>query len=330
MIRYCWLAASLAMLLSGSGAQAQDWARKMFDRTSHSFGTVARGAKVETKFIVTNLYEEEVHISGVRSSCGCTTPQVLTSTLKTHEKGEILAQFQTRSNLGDKSATLTVTIDKPFFAEVQLQVSGYIRSDVVLDPGFVDLGTVDQGTATEKKISIAYAGRDTWQILDVLSVNKSLEAELLETSRGNGQVNYGLVVRLKSDAPVGYIRDQLTLVTNDQVSKKIPVDIEGRVAAELTVSPASLFMGVVQPGQKATKQLVVRGKKPFSIKSVKCDDASFTFKLPEKAGAVHLIPVTFTAGETTGKVTQKIVIETDLGTGVVSELNAFAEIVKAE
>jgi hypothetical protein len=324
------LVASLAVLLGGSAAPAQDWARKMFDRTSHSFGTVARGAKVESKFVVTNLYEEEVHIAGVRSSCGCTTPQVVTSTLKTHEKGEILAQFNTRSFLGDKSATLTVTIDKPFFAEVQLQVSGYIRSDVVLDPGFIDLGSVDQGSEVERKINIAYAGRDTWQILDVLSANRSLQAELVETSRGNGQVSYGLVVRLKSDAPVGYIRDQLTLVTNDQRSKNIPVDIEGRVVSELTVSPASLFMGVVQPGQKTTKQLVVRGKKPFRIVSVKCDDASFTFKLPETAKEVHLIPVTFVAGDNPGKVTQKIVIETDAGSGVTSELNAFAEVVKPE
>ena len=33
----------------------------------------------------------------------------------------------------------------------------------------------------------------------------------------------------------------------------------------ITVSPTALFMGVVQPGQKVTKQLVVKGKKPFRI-----------------------------------------------------------------
>ncbi len=135
-------------------------------------------------------------------------------------------------------------------------------------------------------------------------------------------------MRLKSDAPVGYLKDHLTLVTNDERAKEIPVDVEGQIVADLTVSPASLFMGVVQPGQKVTKQLVVRGKKPFRISSIECDDKSFSFKTPEASAAVHLVPVTFEAGQEPGKVTQKIRIQTDLGEGVSSELNAYAEVVK--
>jgi hypothetical protein len=300
----------------------------MFDTTSHNFGTVARGSKVEHTFTVTNIYQEEVHIASVRSSCACTTPQIANSTLKTWDKGKIVAQFNTRSFLGDKNATVTVTIDKPFFAEVQLQVAGYIRSDVVLDPGFVDFGNVDQGGAAEKKLNISYAGRDTWKIVDVQSANRHLEAQLTETSRTAGQVGYQLIVRLRNDAPVGYLKDHLTLITNDERSKEIPVDVEGQIVADLTVSPASLFMGVIQPGKKVTKQLVVKGKKPFKITAIECDDPSFTFKTPETAATVHLVPVTYEAGEEPGKVTQKIRIQTDIGEGISSELNAYAEVVK--
>src|SRR5687767_13594116 len=163
------LAIVFVVMFTASAATGQDWARKMFDRTNHSFGTVARGAKADTTFTITNLYKEDVHIASVRSSCGCTEPKILTPTLKTHEKGEILAQFNTRAFLGEKSATVTVTFDKPFYAEVQVQVGGYIRSDVVLDPGFVDFGAVDQGSGADKTLVINYAGRDTWQIIDVLS-----------------------------------------------------------------------------------------------------------------------------------------------------------------
>jgi hypothetical protein len=275
------------------------------------------------------LYKEDIHVASVRSSCGCTNPQVLTDTLKTHESGEILAQFNTRAFLGEKSATITVTFDKPFYAEVQLQVSGYIRSDVVLEPGYVDFGSIDQGAGAEKKLSIAYAGRDTWEIVDVLSANRHLQAELTPTTRGGGQVGYDLLVRLKPDAPAGYIKDQLTLVTNDQRSTQIPVDIEGRVLAELTVSPASLLLGVVHPGETVTKQIVVKGKKPFKIKSVTCDAKCFEFTTSDVAKPLHLIPVKFVAGDAPGKLNQKIRIETDLGDGTGSELSAYAEIVAA-
>jgi hypothetical protein len=319
--------AVVVLLASATASFGQDWARKMFTETSHSFGTVARGAKAEHKFTFKNLYKEDIHVASVRSSCGCTNPQVLTPTLKTHETGEILAQFNTRAFLGEKSATVTVTIDQPYYAEVQLQVSGYIRSDVVLDPGYVDFGSLDQGVGAEKKLNISYAGRDTWEIVDVLSANRHLLAELTPTTRGSGQVGYQLTVRLKPDAPAGYIKDQLTLVTNDQRSTQIPVDIEGRVLAELTVSPASLLLGVVQPGQTVTKQIVVKGKKPFKITSVTCDAKCFEFTTSDDAKPMHLIPVKFKAGDEPGKVNQKIRIETDLGEGAGSEVSAYAEIV---
>jgi hypothetical protein len=73
---------------------------------------------------------------------------------------------------------------------------------------------------------------------------------------------------------------------------------------------------------------VVKGKKPFKITAIECDDPSFTFKTPETAATVHLVPVTYEAGEEPGKVTQKIRIQTDIGEGISSELNAYAEVVK--
>jgi hypothetical protein len=102
----------------------------MFPATSHDFGVVARGSKAEYAFIFENLYVENVHIASVLASCSCTTPEIKTPTLKTHEKGVVLAKYNTSGFIGTKGATVTVTIDKPFPAEVQLQVRGTVRGDV--------------------------------------------------------------------------------------------------------------------------------------------------------------------------------------------------------
>src|ERR1700722_18745958 len=56
-------------------ADPNDWAKAMFDSTSHDFGVVARGAEVVHRFRVKNLYKEDVQISTVTTSCGCTAPQ---------------------------------------------------------------------------------------------------------------------------------------------------------------------------------------------------------------------------------------------------------------
>ncbi|MFO0896775.1 MAG: DUF1573 domain-containing protein [Pirellulales bacterium] len=316
---------SLAAL--AAPASAQEWADKMFSARSHDFGTVPRGGNVVYAFKFKNLYEEDVHISNVRSSCGCTEPKVSKDTLKTFEEGEILAEFNTRKFLGSRNATLTVTFDKPFYAEVQLTVAGYIRSDVVLSPGGIEFGSVDQGSPAEKKVGIQYAGRADWKILELKSANPHLKAEFVETSRGNGQVGYDLVVKLNDDAPAGYLKEELTLITSDARGKEIPVLVEGRVLPEISVNPASLFVGTVQPGQKVTKQLVVSGKRPFKITNVKCGDSCFAFAASEASAKRHLLPVVFTAGDKPGKLSAKIEIETDLGPTITAALDAHAQIV---
>jgi hypothetical protein len=310
---------ALALLLAvalPSVVSAQQWAEKMFSQTKHDFGTVARGAKAEYEFEVENIFKEDVHIASVRSSCGCTTPSITKNTLKTYEKGAIVAKFNTSSFLGHRSATITVTIDKPYYAEMQLQVAGFIRSDVVFEPGVINLGQMEQGAGGEAQVKVTYAGRENWNIKDILSNNSNFEVELSEPARGRGQVVYTMTVRLKPDAPAGHINDQLTLVSDDVRNETIPLQVEGRVMSLLDVSPAALLIGAVDPGQKVTKQLVVKSKQKFKVTEVKCAAGDcFQFKLPDsdQAKTLHLIPVTFTAGDEPGQFSTKICIETDLG-----------------
>jgi hypothetical protein len=305
------LIAIAALLLSTQCVVAQQWAKKMFPVTRHAFGTVAAGSKTEYSFELTNLYKEDVHIASVRASCGCTTPIIVKPLLKTFEKGAILARFNTSTFHGQKDATITVTIDKPFYAEVQLSVAGYIRQDVVFSPGNVEFGSLDSGKVVERRIKVDYAGRADWQITDVRSANTNLEVEMTPTHRQAGRVGYELLVRLKASAPVGYINDQLVLVTNDRNKTTVPLSITGRVLSPVTISPSSLFLGVLQPGQKVTKQLIVKGKSPFHITKVKCDDC-FEIKAPSEAKKLHVIPVIFTAGATPGKISHKIAVQTDI------------------
>ena len=129
--------------------------------------------------------------------------------------------------------------------------------------------------------------------------------------------------------PAGYLNDHLVLVTNDVQGEQFPVLVEGRVLAGITVSPASLFMGVLQPGQKVTKQLVIKGKGPFRILSISCDNKSFAFdtSADKTAKTVHLIPVTFLAGTDAGKVVKTIKIKTDQGE-MSPELAAYAVVTR--
>lgn len=319
LVSALWMCSSLA---------AQDWAVKMFETTAHDFGTVAAGAKAEFEFTIKNPYLEDIHIVSVTSSCGCTSPSIKDAkqTLKTYEKGAILAKFNTHQFQGARGATLTVMIDRPYPAVVQLQVKGYIRRDVVFNPGSVQFGTLDQGTGAQKVVTVNYAGRQDWQIVDVKTANPYLTAKAVPTGRQNGYVNYQLQIQLDKNAPAGYLNDHLILVTNDYRMQQVPLAIEGLVQSTgVVVNPGTLFLGVVRPGEKVTKPLVISAKRPFKIISIDCDGEGFEFdssKLGE-VKQVHVVPVTFTAGADAGKIAKTIKIVTDLGDSA-PELSAYA------
>jgi hypothetical protein len=307
-------AACLFWILTAAAATAQDWALEMFHRqTTHNFGTVARGAKVEYAFVVENVFKEDAHIVSATSSCGCTRPSVTDNFIRTWQKSAVICSIDTKSFLGHREAAVTVRFDRPFPAEVILHVSVFIRGDVVVQPGEIDFGSVSQGARPSRQVTISYAGVPNWEITTIETSNRFLDIHAVESSRTAQQVTYDLTVSLKENAPAGYLRDQLILVTNDTnpFNSRVPVPLEGIIVPSISVRPSPLLMGVANSGHSVTKTLVVQGHLPFRILDVRCSDPRFKFGKPPLAQSLQLIPVTFAAGEATGAIERVIHIETD-------------------
>ena len=307
---------------------AQDWAVKMFNKCEHNFGTVARGSDTVYRFEITNLYKQTMHITAVRSSCGCTSATIENKTIKTHEKAYIVAKFNTRTFTGFHGATLTVSFGAPYRAEVQVRVHGEIRGDVVFSPGAVVFGNVDEGFAEEQTLTVNYAGPKSWRIVDVTNDNDNLEVELEELSRSICKVSYNLLVRLKPNVKVGYVKDQITVITNDprKESRRIPLFVEGRVIPEITITPETLVLGDVAPGASITRKVVVRGKNPFRIVDINCEDDCFTFATQEDSKSLHLVGITFRPEEKTGAVRVPVQILTDRGNSRGATLTISAKV----
>jgi hypothetical protein len=326
-----WLLGIGWLMLACSAAGAQQWAQEMFEVKKHDFGSVPRGAKAEYRFEIYNPFVEDVHIAGASSSCGCTSVKVEKSTLKTYETGSILAHLNSDRFLGKKGATITVRIDKPYPAQVRLQVKSYIRSDVVFEPGSVELGTVNLGEKKQQTVDVEYAGRSDWKITDLKTNNPHLHAEILDENRHQGRVRYRLMVELDPDAPVGYLHDRIVLQTNDYQNREVPLLVEGVVKSSIVVSPASLFLGKVDGGEEVVKKIVIRGDAPFRIKKIICDSSTFHFDFDPTENteprSLYIIPVRFKSNhpEANQRITEVIRIETDQGT-TMPELPVYAEV----
>ncbi|TWT37508.1 hypothetical protein KOR34_24600 [Posidoniimonas corsicana] len=323
----------LATLVLAPACHAQQWAKEMFDKVDHDFGAVARGSDTVYRFEVTNKYKEDIRLLSVRSSCGCTSPSIETTDwIKTWEKGYVLAKFNTRTFTGLHSATLTVDLEvkspkvSTYRGQVQLRVHGNIRGDVVFEPGAIVFGEVDQGDTLEKRVTVTHSGRSSWKIEDVRSASDNLEVELTERHRSGGRVVYDLLARLKEGATPGLVKEQLAIVTNDSSNPRVPIDVEGRIVPEISVAPANLVFGKVEEGQSAKKRLIVRGKTPFRVVSIECENKAFRFSTDEDAKEHHIVTVEFDATAEPGDLKAPIIIRTDRGDAYAASCTAYATI----
>lgn len=293
-----------------------DWAEKMFSDLKIDFGTVARGADTRTEIIIENLYEEEVTLVKVGTTCGCTAAKPDKTLLKTHDKARIEVVMNTVKFMHRKDSNVDVTLrfhGAKGTAEktVRVPITAYIRSDVVLTPGNADFGSIEFGQVAEKTLKIAYAGRQDWKITGIRNGNDIIDAQIVETERGGGRVTYQLTVRLKEDAGIGTIQDKIYLLTDDQKSPEVPVLITGRVSPDIEILPNNFALGKLTPGEVKQFNVVIKGKRPFSISEIECDTHPDCFEIRELKGdmkTVHVVPFKLTTPDALGEFAETFTV----------------------
>lgn len=301
-------ALSAVALRNVAVAADNDWAIKMFEKTEHDFGVVARGTDANYRLKFKNIYEQVVHIADVRTTCGCSAGKPSQDTLQSLEDAYIEVDMDTRKFIRRKDSTLIITFDQPSAATVTIPITAYIRTDVVVEPGAAKFGAVDVGQSKTLTLKVAYAGRDDWKIKEIKTADANVSAKAVETARGNGRVDYNLEVVLAENAPVGALRQFITLITDDASSPQVPVLVEAEINPDIVVNPPVLALGAMTPGQRLTRKLVLRGKAPFKIDNVTCDKAAGVFEvdLPTASALIQIIPVTIIAPTKTGPLDEEL------------------------
>lgn len=311
MTRFQCLATVVFLLAMTPLTSYAGWADAAFPIKTHEFGSVAVASKTEFRFPVTNTTNNTIHIQTVRASCGCTTPIVETPYIAPGQTGFIVARFNTDTFRGKKGATLTVVIDQPSYTEVRLRVDGYIRQDMVFSPGSIEFGKLNHGQSHEQSAKIMYAGRDDWSVVDVLSNSPWMTVKVKLNDRGPQRATYEVFVTLDPTAPAGFFQDEIIVVTNDRAMPRVPLRVSGDLQSSLTVSPQSIAIGSVKPGESVQRQLFVRGREPFLIDSIEAKGFDVTFTPATEAKAVHVFMATFTAnGDLTGEHSSSVVVKT--------------------
>jgi hypothetical protein len=221
-----------------------------------------------------------------------------------------------------KTSNVIVTIDAPNYQEIRIPITSYIRTDVVFSPGSANFGPVEHGEDNQKTIELSYAGRDDWAVRGIISNNKNLTVKAVETTRENGRVAYKLLLTIKTGTPIGKLREQIYVVTNDIDSdnpaaageetayRKIPLLVEATIEADITIAPQIVSLGVMTPGKEVTVNVVIRGKKPFAVEKIECESdlEAFKVRLPKTTKPVHILPLTVVPPNTPGVFSEEFTV----------------------
>ncbi len=297
-------------VLSSSTSYGQEWAQKLFNKDKIDFGVIARGSDAEYRLKIKNNLIQPVHISNVRTTCGCSAAEPSKSILASGEEGYISVKMNTTRFQRRKNSNVIVTIDAPQYAQVTIPITAYIRTDVVFTPGAANFGSVEVGKGAQTTVGLAYAGREDWAITGIETKDPSLSAKAVETSRAGGRVNYNLMLTLAPGTPLGPIREQIILKTNDANFKTVPLLVEAKVDPDITITPGVVSLGMMVPGQEKTVNVVLRGKKPFEINKIECEsnDEAFKIRMPKAAQPVHVLPLTIIPPDKPGDYSEEFTV----------------------
>src|SRR5262245_4090806 len=174
----------LFSLAAPGPAKADAWTDALFPETRHDFGMVPRGVKVKHDFRLVNRLSEPITIVNLRASCGCTSGKALASTVAPGQAAVIEAEMDTRNFVGPKATVLFVSLITASGreAEARLAVSSHILSDIVLNPGAIDFGTVKRGQSPTQVMTIDRINGPNWRFIRMVSASRTLNAQLVETA----------------------------------------------------------------------------------------------------------------------------------------------------
>ena len=328
-----WIASSTLSIVAGSACRADaDWLTTVFPERGHDFGTVARGSQIRHSFPVINTTNEDIRIVDKRTKCGCTDVKIGAYVIPPGTQTTVEATINTTNFQGYKASGLTLILDRPVFVEVDLNLTCFIRGDIVMNPGQFDFGILRRSAKPPTAaITLTYAGgRPDWDIVKMKTQTDRVKAEAREVGRSaDGQINWQITTTLQPGVPNGYFKDQITLVTNDSPAQTIPISVVANVQSAVSVTPSIINLGRVRPGETITRANLVhvRGRSPFSLNKLSPSSPALEAEeVRPGSSADHVLTLKLRAPQETGGFHAVLKVETDLKDEPVSQLKVFATV----
>lgn len=132
-----WALSFLLMLVVSATALGQiSGPRIKFDTTTIDLGELGQGSNVEFIFAFTNIGDEPLILTSVKSSCGCLSPSWSTNPILPGERGFVKGKYDS-NRIGGCHKSMTVQSNDSTAGTIDLYVKCIIHPKTPEDPTFI-------------------------------------------------------------------------------------------------------------------------------------------------------------------------------------------------
>ncbi len=312
-----------------------------FDELAHVFGKMYEGESRAWKFYFTNVGDEPLVISRVKTTCGCTVPSKPEEPIQPGESGAIEVAFNSAKKVGDQKKDISVFTNDPEKPMLKLRVEANVVRQFWIDPPRILLGNLTRSQTIEpKSVKIRWADEVDVKINEIQPSDPSISVtqQPFEDSTGKGMqldIEFGkvsdLVQNQRSGVPMQRVNASIVVTTNNKQFPRENIVISGAVIPEVTLRPRVLSFGVLAKNAKPIQKKIILTSAPdFEMlpPTVESELDYLDFEIRTiRAGTQYQIVATLDPSKAEeGQFRESIVIRTNSEEYAENEIPAFGKI----
>lgn len=257
--------------------------------TSWDFGKVMDSADIMSKsFFIENKTEQTISLFTLPTSCGCMIAKPVPDILQPGQTAELQTLFVPKGMRGVVQWDIKIQVEPTKEILIaHLKVESML--DSLLSEGVLNFRIFKRGTQPTITIWMAWWRDTSFKLLEVTSDLSDFEIKTQELERVEGfypgpQRGYCIDVTPKKDIAYGRNNGKLFIKTNIPGHENITLPLIAHVIGDITAAPESLAFGLMKPGDKKTKQVIISHNELKPVKIL-----GFTSTVPFISGTLQVV-----------------------------------------
>ena len=286
-----------------------------FEETSFNAGSAWEGDVVSHLFKFRNAGEGTLHVTRVRSSCGCTAALASRDTLEAGQTGEIKTEFNTTHYRGNQKKTVFVTTDDPANAAVQLRLEVEVKTAGAISPRSVAFHHTGFGEQTSRTVQVIPEDVP-FRVTEVRAEPEIFQARLLggrdQASKEQGPVE--IEVAFGPATAVGGQNGTLIVRTDHPKLPELRATLAASVDGNLDYSPRMVLFTKDDLAAGTVKKIVFshRRREEFAVISAESQGPQFEAELaPPSPAKEFTVSLRLKADTPPGRYRGLTVVRTD-------------------